>query len=89
MNSIEEVKSYNINIYGSTYKGFTVDSEWEQLICYKNEMGKVIALNHKGIFDNIFPDLGIKPKEDELTILMASPCFQDKRGSNERANTKN
>lgn len=87
MNIIEEVKSFNIRIYGFTYTGFVVDSVWEGIVCYKNSQGKVIAINHKGIFDNIFPWQDGK-KVDDISIVMCSPCFQDKRGSNEHTNKK-
>ena len=85
MNSIEKIETYNITVYGSKYTGFVIDSKWNGLVCYKNTNGKVIAVEHESIVDHIFPDLTSQPNTSELSIIMASPWFQDKRGSNENS----
>jgi hypothetical protein len=73
---ITKSESFDIEINSTTHYGFKIKEEWNGLILYENENGKVIATN---VFtDEGFAFLMTKPKtEGETVIIKASPFFCD------------
>lgn len=72
--SITRSESFDIEILGVLHKGFTKKDEWNGLVLYENNDGKVIATNE--FEDDTFAFLMTK-KEDqgEAVIIKASPFF--------------
>lgn len=83
---IKEQTSFSIVIDDIEHTGFTIESEWNGLICYKNKEGQIIA--HKGNSQsfNIGKFLGLPSSEgefEELQIVSISPCLMPETTSNE------
>lgn len=78
---IKQVNSYEITIGEITYKGFTKGTEWNGMVEFTNEKGRVIVANESGLFDNVFSEFLSKEGDSngkDYRIVQASPCFFDR-----------
>lgn len=70
---------FDIKISGLTHKGFTKVDTWSGMAKYRNKDGEVIATDSfiEGMFSWMMAPHKGKVNSDEITIIMASPCFQE------------
>lgn len=82
--TIKQVNSYEITIGKETFTGFTKVSEWNGMVEFNSQQGKVIVANKSGVFENIFA--GLLSKEGDVNgkdyqIVQVSPYFLEQLDS--------
>lgn len=85
---ITKSELYDIEINNLVHKGFTKVDVWSGLAKYRNKDGEIIATDSfiDGLFSWMMAPHKGEVNQDEITIIMASPCFQEL--SNEQTNKK-
>ena len=74
---ITKSELYDIEINDVIYKGFTKVDTWSGLAKYRNKDGEVIATDSfvDGLFSWMMAPHKGDVNSDEISIIMASPCF--------------